>query len=72
MRRPPAYGRSIQLFRHIGTAHPGAEAAVASRGSDRVQIVDPVAGKTGWIHSASWHQAPRMPRQERGATFRSP
>jgi uncharacterized protein YraI len=37
----------------IGTAPPGAEAAVASRESDWVQIVDPVAGKTGWIHSAS-------------------
>ena len=37
----------------IGTAHPGAEAAVASRESDWVQIVDPIAGKTGWIHSAS-------------------
>jgi uncharacterized protein YraI len=37
----------------IGTAHPGAEAAVVSRESDWVQIVDSVAGKTGWIHSAS-------------------
>jgi uncharacterized protein YraI len=37
----------------IGTAQPGAEAAVASRESDWVQIVDSVAGKTGWIHSAS-------------------
>ena len=37
----------------IGAAHPGAEAVVASRESDWVQIVDPVAGKTGWIRSAS-------------------
>ncbi len=32
----------------IGAAHPGAEAVVASREFDWVQIVDPVAGKTGW------------------------
>ena len=31
----------------VGAAHPGAEAVVASRQSDWVQIVDPVAGKTG-------------------------
>lgn len=37
----------------IGAAHPGGEAVVASRQSDWVQIVDPVAGKTGWIQSAS-------------------
>ena len=37
----------------IGAAHPSGEAVVASRQSDWVQIVDPVAGKTGWIKSAS-------------------
>lgn len=37
----------------IGAAHPGGEAVVASRESDWVQIVDPAAGKTGWIHSES-------------------
>jgi hypothetical protein len=36
----------------VGAAYPGAEAVVASRESDWVQIVDPVSGKTGWIHSA--------------------
>jgi SH3-like domain-containing protein len=36
----------------IGTAHPGGEAAVASRKSDWTQIVDPQTGKKGWIHSA--------------------
>ena len=37
----------------IGAAHPGAEAVLALRQSDWVQIVDPVAGKTGWVQSAS-------------------
>jgi uncharacterized protein YraI len=35
----------------LGTAQVGAEAEVASRDADWVQIVDPASGKMGWIHS---------------------
>jgi uncharacterized protein YraI len=35
----------------IGLAHAGAEAEVAARDSEWVQIMDPASSKTGWIHS---------------------
>jgi hypothetical protein len=37
----------------IGIAHVGAEADVAARDSEWVQIMDPALSKTGWIHSKS-------------------
>ena len=36
---------------------------MVSREFDWVQIVDSVAGKTGWIYWFPWDQALRMPRQ---------
>lgn len=35
----------------IGIAHAGAEAEVAARDAEWVQITDPAFSKTGWIHS---------------------
>jgi uncharacterized protein YraI len=35
----------------IGIAHAGAEAEVAARDSEWVQIIDPALSKAGWIHS---------------------
>ena len=37
----------------IGIAHVGAEAEVAARDLEWVQIIDPASSKTGWIHSRS-------------------
>jgi uncharacterized protein YraI len=37
----------------IGIAHAGAEAEVAARDSEWVQIMDPAFSKAGWIHSKS-------------------
>jgi hypothetical protein len=37
----------------IGIAHVGAEAEIAARDSEWVQIIDPASSKTGWIHSRS-------------------
>lgn len=37
----------------IGIAHVGAEAEIAARDSEWVQIIDPTSSKTGWIHSRS-------------------
>ncbi len=37
----------------IGIAHVGAEAEIAARDSEWVQIIDPASSNTGWIHSRS-------------------
>jgi Bacterial SH3 domain len=44
----------------LGTAQVGAEAEVASRDADWVQIIDPASGKVGWINSKHLMPAPAV------------
>ena len=47
----------------LGTAQVGAEAEVASRDADWVEIIDPVSGKVGWINSDHLVPAPAVGEQ---------
>ena len=47
----------------LGTAQVGAEAEVASRDADWVEIIDPVSGKVGWINSDHLVSAPAVGEQ---------
>jgi Bacterial SH3 domain len=44
----------------LGTAQVGAEAEVASRDADWVEIIDPASEKSGWIHSEHLLPAPAV------------
>ena len=47
----------------LGTAQVGAEAEVASRYADWVEIIDPASEKSGWIHSEHLLPAPAVGEQ---------
>ena len=47
----------------LGTAQVGAEAEVATRDADWVEIIDPASEKSGWIHSEHLLPAPAVGEQ---------